>query len=104
MIVIGSAQGAVVAFSHACKFLAIDQGNKKHLAYLDCQGKDVEWYPMVPNAQTGPLLNFNDEFDKFWEINVFALKRTDVDLETSERINQQMRFVMTGNKDYVKKC
>jgi len=45
LIVVGVAQGAMVAYSHACTFVAIDQDNKRHLAYLDCQGKDVEWYP-----------------------------------------------------------
>ncbi len=101
LIVIGVAQGAVVAYSHACTFVAIDQDNKRHLAYLDCQGKDVEWYPSVPSAQTGPLLSFNDEFDKFWELKVFEVKRIPVDPERAQAINRQMTYVMTGNKDYL---
>jgi hypothetical protein len=87
LIVVGSAQGALVAFSHACTLIAIDQGGKRHLAYLDCQGKDVEWYPVVPTSQTGPLLSFNDEFDKFWEMKVFAVKRTTVNPDLAQKIN-----------------
>jgi hypothetical protein len=44
----------------------------------------------VPTAQTGPLLNFNDEFDKFWEMKVFALRRAVVNPERALKINQQM--------------
>lgn len=35
LIVIGLAQGAVVPYSHACTLVAIDQGSRRHLAYLD---------------------------------------------------------------------
>jgi hypothetical protein len=36
LIVVGSAQGAVVPYTHACTFVAINQGDKPHLAYCDC--------------------------------------------------------------------
>lgn len=79
LIVVGAAQGAVVAYSHACTFVAIDQGSKRHLAYLDCQSRDVEWYPAVPSGQTGPLLSFNDEFDNYWVLQVFCIEREGVE-------------------------
>jgi len=79
LIVVGAAQGAVVAYSHARTFVAIDQGGKRHLAYLDCQGKDAEWYPAVPSGQTGPLLSFNDEFDNYWLLQVYCIERVGVE-------------------------
>jgi hypothetical protein len=79
LIVVGSAQGAVVPYTHASTFVAINQANKPHLALCDCQNKDVEWYPAVPSTQTGSLVNFNDEFDNFWVLQVFCIVRTDVD-------------------------
>lgn len=57
----------------------------------------------MPSAQTGPLLSFNDEFDKFWELKVFEVKRIPVDPERALSINRQMTYVMTGNKDYLSK-
>jgi hypothetical protein len=96
LIVVGSAQGAVIPYTHACTFVAINQGDKPHLAYCDCQGKDVEWYPAVPPTQTGTLLNFNDEFDNFWVLQVFCIERADVTKEDASKINNDMTYVMTG--------
>lgn len=58
----------------------------------------------MPPGQTGPLLNFNDEFDKFWEMRVYAVTKVLVDPEKAQTINRQMTYVMTGNKDYLSKA
>jgi len=56
----------------------------------------VEWYPVVPAGQTGPLLNFNDAFDNFWELKVYCIQRSVVDQSQASTINHETAFVMTG--------
>jgi len=102
LIIVGTAQGAVVPYSHACTFVAIDQCGKRHLAYCDCQGKDAEWYPEVPPTQTGQLLNFNDAFDNFWEMKVYCIQRERIDPKQAAFINHEMAFVMTGAYENLK--
>jgi hypothetical protein len=63
---------------------------------------DVEWHPTVPSGQTGPKVNFNDEFDKFQVMQVYYIKRTIVRKEDAAKINNVLTYVMTGNDNYVK--
>ena len=57
---------------------------------------------MIPSGQTGPKVNFNDEFDKFQVLDVYCIQRTVVNKKEAEKINNVMTYIMTGEDDYIK--
>lgn len=72
------------------------------MAQLDYEIVRRRWYPEVPPKRAGDVFSFWSEFANYMYIQVYHLKREEVDAEEYLRIKNLTKYVKTGETDYVK--